>query len=111
VGVALLHRREGAIERPFELEIDGPAACAGGLLEGELRRLDGPADVTLLRIENCPAGKVAMPMGTTRVDPVAGRARFELAVPEQTPPDRVGRRCRLGFAVRARSPVSGPARR
>jgi hypothetical protein len=110
VGVALLHRREGATERPFELEVDATAAVAGGPVEGELRGLPGPADITLLRIETCPAGRLATAMSATRVDPVAGRARFELAVPAQTPPDRVGRRCRLGFAVRARSPVAGRRR-
>ncbi len=108
--MALLHRREGATERPFELEIDATAVVAGGPIEGELRGLEGPADITLLRIETCPAGRLATAMGATRVDPVAGRGRFELAVPPQTPPDRVGRRCRLAFAVRARSPVSGRRR-
>jgi hypothetical protein len=110
LGVALLHRREGATEPRFELAVDETAAAAGGPVEGELRGLDGPADVTLLQIETCPAGKLAMPMGSTRVAPVAGRARFELPVPAQTPPDGAGRRCRLGFAVRARSPVSGRRR-
>jgi len=108
--VALLHRREAATEHPFQLEVDRTAAVAGGPVEGELRGLESPADVTLLRIETCPSGKLATAMGSTRVDPVAGRARFELAVPEQTPPVRVGRRCKLGFAVRARSPVSGRRR-
>jgi hypothetical protein len=108
--VALLHRREAATEHPFELEVDATPAAAGSLLEGELRGLEGPADVTLLRIETCPSGRLATTMGTTRVDPVSGRARFELPVPEQTPPDRAGRRCRLAFAVRARSPVSGRRR-
>src|SRR6185312_17293121 len=75
LGVALLHRREGATEHPFQLEVGSTAAVAGGPVEGELRGLDGPADVTLLRIETCPAGKLATPMGATRVDPVAGRAR------------------------------------
>jgi hypothetical protein len=111
VGVALLHRREGATERPFELEVDATAALAGGPVEGELRNLELPADVMLLRIETCPAGKLEIPIRSTRVDPVAGRARFELAVPEGTPPDRAGRRCGLRFAVRARSPVSGRRRR
>ena len=108
--MALLHRGEGATEHPFELDVGPTAAVAGGPVEGELRGLDGPADVTLLRIETCPAGKLATPMGSTRVDPVAGRARFELSIPEQTPPVRAGRRCKLGFAVRARSPVSGRRR-
>lgn len=108
--MALLHRREGATEPRFALAVDETAAAAGGRVEGELRGLDGPADVTLLRIETCPAGKLAMPMGSTRVAPIAGRARFELPVPAQTPPDGAGRRCRLGFAVRARSPVSGRRR-
>jgi hypothetical protein len=108
--LALLHRGEGATEHPFELDVRPTAAVAGGPVEGELRGLGGPADVTLLRIETCPSGKLATAMGTTRVDPVAGRAHFALAIPEQTPPVRAGRRCKLGFAVRARSPVSGRRR-
>ena len=108
--MALLHRGEGATEHPFELDVRPTAAVAGGPVEGELRGLGGPADVTLLRIETCPSGKLATAMGTTRVDPVAGRAHFALAIPEQTPPVRAGRRCKLGFAVRARSPVSGRRR-
>jgi hypothetical protein len=109
LGVALLHRREGATEHPFQLDV-GTMTVAGGPVEGELRGLAGPADVALLRIETCPAGKLVTAMGSTRVDPVAGRARFELTIPEQTPPVRAGRRCKLGFAVRARSPVSGRRR-
>src|SRR5204862_7144414 len=62
VRVALLHRREGAKECRFELAVDATAAVAGGPVEGELRGLEAPADVTLLRIEMCPAGKLATPM-------------------------------------------------
>jgi hypothetical protein len=105
--VALLHRRKGAEERRFQLAVDAAAAVAGRPVEGELRGLEAPADVTLLRIESCPAGRVAMPIGSTRVAPVAGRARFELPVPAATPPSGAGRRCQLGFAVRARSPAAG----
>ena len=108
--MALLHRRDGATERRFELAVDGTAAVAGDPVEGELRRLGGPAEVALLRIETCPAGRLATPMGTTRVDPVEGHARFELPVPAETPPDGAGKRCRIAFAVRARSPVSGRRR-
>ncbi len=106
----LRRNRDGTTGRPFELDLATGTAAAGRPILGELRELPGPADVTLLRIEVCPAGRLATPVSSCRVEPDGGLGRFELAVPPETPPDSAGPRCRLGFAVRARSPVSGRRR-
>jgi hypothetical protein len=106
----LRRNRDGATGRPFELDLATGAAAAGGQIRGELRGLPGAADVTLLRIEVCPAGRLATAVCSCRVQPDDGRGEFELAVPPETPPDSAGPSCRLGFAVRARSPVSGRRR-
>jgi hypothetical protein len=103
----LRRNRDGATGRPFELDLATTTAAAGEPIRGELRGLPGPADVTLLRIEVCPAGRLATAVGSCRVDPDGGLGRFELPVPPETPPGLAGPRCRLGFAVRARTPVSG----
>jgi hypothetical protein len=103
----LRRNRDGATGRPLELDLATPTAAAGEPIRGELRGLAGPADVTLLRVEVCPAGRLATPLVSSRVEPEGDRGGFELPVPAQTPPGIDGPRCRLGFAVRARTPVSG----
>ena len=72
--------------------------------------LSEPADVTLLRVETCPSGRLATPICSCVVTPNGDASPFELAVPLATPPVVAGPHCRLSFAVRARSPVSGRRR-
>jgi hypothetical protein len=108
--VGLLRNRDGATGRSFALEVVTGTAAAGSPIQGELRGLAEPAEVTLLRIERCPAGELATPVGMCTVVPRDGRGGFELPVPAETPPDLRGPRCRLSFAIRARSPVTGRRR-
>ena len=105
----LRRNRDGATGRPFELDLATGKAAAGEPLRGALHGLPGPADVTLLRIEVCPAGRLATPVGACRVEPENGHGRFELPVPPETPPGLAGPRCRIGFVVRAR-PATGRRR-
>ncbi len=106
----LRRNRDALTGRPFELDLATCTATAGARIEGELRGLAAAADVTLLRIEECPAGRLATPLGSCRVEPQDGRGAFGLELSPETPPTAAGPRCRLGFAVRARSPVSGRRR-
>jgi hypothetical protein len=106
----LRRNRDAAAGRPFELDLATSTPMAGGRIEGELRGLQAAADVTLLRIEVCPAGRLATPLGSCRVEPHDGRGAFTLELSPETPPTAAGPKCRLGFAVRARSPLSGRRR-
>ncbi len=93
------------------LEVTTVPAVAGAPMQGRLHGLSDPADVTLLRIETCPSGRLATSISSCIVTPSGDASPFELAVPLATPPVVAGPRCRLSFAVRARSPVSGRRRR
>src|SRR6478752_6820891 len=97
----LRRNRDATTGRPFELDLATGTATAGGRIEGELRGLTAAADVTLLRIEVCPAGRLATSIGSCRVDPQDGRAAFRLELSPEMPPSAAGPKCRLGFAVRA----------
>jgi hypothetical protein len=90
----------------FELEVPSPAVTAGATIQGHLTGLGGPAEVALLRVESCPGGRLERAISSTVVAPQDGQARFELAVPPQTPTGFAGPRCELGFAVRAHSRLS-----
>ena len=79
-------------------------------MQGLVHGLSEPADVTLLRIENCPSGRLATPISSCNLAPNGGEVPFELPIPLATPPPVTGPHCRLSFAVRARSPVSGRRR-
>jgi hypothetical protein len=76
-------------------------------MQGLVHGLSEPADVTLLRIETCPSGR---PISSCDLTPTGDETPFELPIPLATPPSVAGPRCRLAFAVRARSPVSGRRR-
>jgi hypothetical protein len=106
----LRRHREATTGRPFEVELASDAAVAGQPLRGELRGLPGAADVTLLRVEVCPVGRLATAVCSCPVEAEGGRGRFELPVPAKTPPDSSGPHCRLGFALRTRSPAAGRRR-
>ena len=79
-------------------------------MQGLVHGLSEPADVTLLRIETCPSGRLATPISACDLSPDGDETAFELPIPLATPPPVAGPRCRLSFAVRARSPVSGRRR-
>ena len=79
-------------------------------MHGLVHGLSEAADVTLLRIETCPSGRLATPISACDLAPNGGETAFELPIPLATPPPVAGPHCRLSFAVRARSPVSGRRR-
>jgi hypothetical protein len=107
--VAFRRNQDGHAGHRPELEVTTPAV-AGAPIRGRMRGLSEPADVTLLRVETCPSGRLAMPMCSCVVDPNGAASPFELAVPLATPPVVAGPHCGLSFAVRARTPVSGRRR-
>jgi hypothetical protein len=57
-----------------------------------------------MRVETCPAGRVALQIASCLVEPGED---VSLPVPADTPPTVSGRECALGFAVRVRSPAGG----
>jgi hypothetical protein len=107
--VELTRNRDGVAQGAFELALDERTAVAGQPIHGHVRGLSQAASVTLLRIEECPSGTLATAIDSCRVSP-ANDARFELAVPDDTPARVAGRECELRYAVRAASPVSGRRR-
>jgi hypothetical protein len=108
--VAWFRNQGGPAERRPELEVTTAPATAGAPIQGRVHGLSEPADVALLRIETCPSGRFATPICSCVLTPNGDPTPFELAVPLETPPAVAGPRCRLSFAVRARSPVSGRRR-
>ena len=64
-----------------------------------------PAEVSLVRVECGPTGRLAIPCAHEVLEPNRGGAGCTLRVPEQVPPTSTGERCSIRFAVRARSPL------
>lgn len=108
--MALFRNQEGPNGHRPELEVATAPAVAGAPIQGRVHGLSEPVDVTLLRIETCPSGRLATPICSCVLTPNGDATPFELGVPLATPPVVAGPRCRLSFAVRARSPVSGRRR-
>jgi hypothetical protein len=108
--VALFRNQDGPTGLRPELEVTTAPAVAGVPIRGLVHGLAEAADVTLLRIESCPSGRLATPISSCVLEPDRGDIPFELPVPLATPPVVAGPRCRLSFAVRARSPLSGRRR-
>jgi hypothetical protein len=96
--VSLFGARQ-AESHELQLFLDGPGS-AGLPLHGEVDTA-APVTVALMRLERSPSGLFAFAVTTSRAEPSAGRARFELLPPEQLPPAAVGRRCEIDYAVRA----------
>jgi hypothetical protein len=108
--MAFRRNQDGPTGHRPELEVTTAPAVAGAAIRGRVHGLSEPADVTLLRIETCPSGRLATPICSCILTPDGEATAFELPVPLATPPVVSGPHCRLSFAVRARSPVSGRRR-
>jgi hypothetical protein len=91
----------GRVATGVTLELDADAVAAGSSIGGRISGRDGPATITLLRIEESPAGVFAFNVGSCEIDVRDVAGRFELDVPGALPPQATGRRCTLHYAVRA----------
>jgi arrestin (S-antigen)-like protein len=100
-------RRNAAAIQTFELELAARSVAAGSPIGGRVAGLREPLEITLLRVERCPAGTVQKQVGSQLVAPGDGEGAFELVPPGDTPPSFVGPQCALGFAVRARTQRRG----
>lgn len=76
------------------------AAAAGGSVCGRVQGGDGPAMVTLLRMEQSPAGVYGFQLDSSPVEVTDGAAPFELHAPAWLPPEATGQDCRLQYNVR-----------
>jgi hypothetical protein len=83
------------------LVLDAEAGSAGGTISGELSGPAGAATLSLQRVEQSPSGRFAFNVSSCRLDLGGAPARFEMEVPGHLPPPVVGRRCQLGYVVRA----------
>ena len=83
--MAFHRNQDGPAGRRPELEVTTAPAVAGAPIRGRVHGLSEPADVTLLRIETCPSGRLATPICSCVVDPErrrqpvrAGGSRWQL---------------------------------
>ncbi len=91
----------------LELTLADEVTAAGAALRGQVLGAAGPVTVALLRLEVSPSGTFMFAVSSCQTEP-GDRTAFELATPRDLPPASAGRRCRLGYAVRAS--VSKPRR-
>lgn len=105
----MLHAQLGrrrAPASPFTLEVDRDAVAPGERLAARLTGLAEPAEVSFVRIEQGPPGRLRVPCAHALVEPGdGGDAACTLRVPDRVAPTSTGDRCAIRFAVRARSPV------
>ncbi|HLK44270.1 MAG TPA: hypothetical protein VKV34_13080 [Thermoleophilia bacterium] len=101
-------RRRRAPAQQFALEVDRAAAAPGESVGVRVTGVATPVEVSLMRIERGPSGRLAIACAGQVLDPdSSGVALCTIRVPERLPPTSSGERCAIEFAVRARSPLRG----